>query len=120
MLRAPRESRARAVFSLVSPAPMTITSRSLEPAEDLLGQFHRHRADGDAAALDVGFGADVLGDVKRALEGLVQPAAGVAVLERQVVGLLELAEDFGFAQHHRVQAAGDLEEMVHALRLAQA
>ena len=29
MLRAPRESRARSVFSPVSPAPMIITSRSL-------------------------------------------------------------------------------------------
>ena len=63
-----------------------------EPAEDLLRQLDRDRADGDAAALDVGFGADMLGDVERALEGLIEPAAGMAVFQREVVGFLELAE----------------------------
>ena len=33
---------------------------------------------------------------------------------RDVVGVLELAEDFGLAHHHRFQARGDGEEMLHA------
>ena len=61
----------------------------------------------------------MFGDVEGALEGLVQPAAGVAVLEGEVVGLLELAEDFGLAQHHGIEAAGDLEQVLQALGFAQ-
>ena len=49
------------------------------------------------------------------MEGFVQLRAGVAALEREVVGFLELAEDFGFTQNHRVQPAGDAEEVVQTL-----
>lgn len=90
-----------------------------ERVENLLREFDRDGGDGDAAALDVGLGADVFGDVEGALEGLVQAAAGVLVLEGEVVGFLELAEDFGFTEDHRVHAAGDLEEVLDALRFAQ-
>ena len=61
----------------------------------------------------------MLGDVEGALERLVKPTAGMAVLEREVVGFFELAEDFRFAKHHRIQTAGDLEQVMQALRLAQ-
>jgi hypothetical protein len=87
---------------------MIMTSRSLS----------RLKIFSASSALDVRFRADVLGDVERPLERLIEPTAGMAVLERKVVGLLELAKDFGLAQHHRIQAACDFEEMVHALRLA--
>jgi len=39
------------------------------------------------------------GDVESALECLVQQATGMAMLKREVVGLLQLAEDFRFAEH---------------------
>ena len=83
MLFAPRESSARAVFSLVSPAPMTSTSRSASELKIFSASSTATEADGNAAALDVGFGADVLGDVERALKRLVQSRAGVSVLMRQ-------------------------------------
>ena len=83
--------------------------------KNFLRQFHGHGGDGDTAALDVGLGADLLGHLEGALESLVQPRAGVPVLEGQVVGFLELAEDFGFAEHHRVETAGDLEQVLNAV-----
>src|SRR5688572_103941 len=57
----------------------------------------------------------MLGDVEGALKGLVQAAAGMVVLERDIVGLLQLAEDFRLAEHHGVEAAGDLEQVLDAL-----
>ncbi len=101
-LRAPRESSARAAFSLVA-----------------LRQFHGHRCDRHAAALDLGLGADVLGDVEGFLEGLVQHAAGVVVFEREMIRLLQLPEYFGLAQHHRVEAASHPEQMFDAVRLGK-
>ena len=41
------------------------------------------------------------------------------MLERQLISALELAEDLGFAQHHRVQPARDPEQVLHALRLGE-
>jgi hypothetical protein len=61
----------------------------------------------------------VLGHVKCALERLVQPRAGVAVLESERVGLLELAENLRLAEHHRIEAARDFEQVMQALRLGQ-
>ena len=39
------------------------------------------------------------------------------MLEGEVVRLFELPQDFGFAQHHRIQSAGDFEQMLQAMRL---
>ena len=78
MLFAPRDSSARAVSSLVSPAPRIMTLQSSEPAENFLRKIDGHGADGDRAACDVGFGADFLCDVEGALEELVQMARGRA------------------------------------------
>jgi len=63
----------------------------LQGGENPLREIDSDRSDGNAAALDAGFGPDLLGDVEGALKGLVQPAAGVAVLQRQFVSPLELA-----------------------------
>ena len=41
------------------------------------------------------------------------------VRKRQVVGLLELAENFRLADDHRVEARGDFEQMVQAVRFGQ-
>ena len=35
--------------------------------------------------------------------------------ERRVVGLLDLAEDLRLAEHHRVEARGDAEDVGHGL-----
>ena len=89
-----------------------------EGSEDMLGEVHRHGTDRDVTALDAGVSANVFGNVEGALEGLVQRATGVARLQRDVIGFLHLAENLGFTQHHRVQAAGHAEEVFEALGLA--
>src|SRR5437016_2095152 len=44
---------------------------------------------------------------------------GAAVLQSQIVSACELSENFCFPQHHRIQSAGDLEEVMDALRFGQ-
>src|SRR2546427_152369 len=41
------------------------------------------------------------------------------VLEREVIGFFELAKNLRFPQHQGVQAAGDLEQVLEAVRLVQ-
>jgi hypothetical protein len=86
-----------------------------EGIEHFFGEIDGHGGDGDAAALDLGFGANLFGDVERALEHAVQEPAGTAVLKGDIVGLLELTEDLGFAEHHGVESSGDSEEVFDAL-----
>ena len=88
----------------------------MQRTKDFLRKFHRDGRHGNTAALDIRLTATVLGDVKCALKYPVQPRAGVAVAMRERVSLLELAEDFRFAEHHRVEAARDSEKMVQTLR----
>jgi len=38
---------------------------------------------------------------------------------RERVSLLELAEDFGLAKHHRIEAACNFEQMMQALRFGE-
>ena len=61
----------------------------------------------------------MLGYVERALKGFVQAAGRMAMLQGDVIGALELAQNFSFAQHHRVQSAGHLEKVMDTLWLAQ-
>ena len=60
----------------------------LKRAEDFFGQLDRHGSHRYAAALDVGFGADVFGDIESALKRFVKPLPGMAVLKGQGVSLL--------------------------------
>ena len=112
------EQSARGLFTGVTRADDHHVP-AMQSAEDLLRQLYRHRPHRHAAALDVGPGADLFGNIERPLKRLVQSAAGLFVLQRQVVSPLKLPEDFGLTQHHRVDAAGDFEQMFDALRLAQ-
>ncbi len=69
----------------------------VQRAEDLPGELGGDRGDGDGGAADLGFGADLFGNgegtlkkgVERRLDGADFPADGP--------GLLDLAEDLGFA-----------------------
>ena len=88
-------------------------------AENLLRQFHRDRSDRDAAARDGGAGTDRLGRGERRLEKPVEPLAGLAPRSRDVVGVLELAENFGLADDHRLEAGSEGEKMLHAGHAAE-
>ena len=116
-MRAPAAEGAGGLFARVAGTDDEHLLR-LERVEDRLGQLHCHGADGDAAALDLRLGANQLGHVERLLECLVEQWAGGFAGVGQLVGELELTEDFGLAQHHRVDAARHAEEVLDALRVA--
>ena len=48
------------------------------------------------------------------LEKFVEMRVGRPMLGGCAVGLLELAEDFGFADHHGIQSAGHSKKVLHA------
>ena len=83
----------------------------LETVEDRARQLDRRRADRHRAAGDAGLGAHPLGDRERLVEPAVQHRAGGADAGGAGVELLQLAEDLRLADHHRVEARGDAEEM---------
>jgi len=115
---AARNQRARSLFARVARADDQHLAVA-KAAENLFRQLHGDRPDGDAAALDVGLGADVFGDVEGALKGPVEPGAGMAMLAGQLIRLFKLAQNLRFPEHHRIQPAGHAEKMLDALRLAQ-
>lgn len=79
--------------------------------EDTLSEFDCNAADGRCAAADGGLGADFFRDLEGALEEAIGDAAGEFGVLSGLVGLFDLASDFGFAEDHRVETAGNGEEM---------
>ena len=79
--------------------------------EDFLREIDGHRTDGYRAAGDVGLGAHFLGHVEGALEELVEMPGGRAGPGGDAVGFFHLAEDFGFAEHHRFQPGDNAKKM---------
>src|SRR5262245_13143832 len=59
----------------------------------------------------------MLRGVERLLECAVEAAPGVAIGQGQLVGVFELAENFGLTQDHRVETRSDAEQVVQTLRL---
>jgi hypothetical protein len=80
-------------------------------AEDFLGQLHGHAAHRGGAPSDLRLGADGFDHLKGALEGAIENPPGQMRGARRLVGGLDLAGDFRLAQDHRIQAAGDGEEI---------
>lgn len=62
---------------------------------------------------DEGIGPDPLGGGEAAGEQSIQSMPDMAVLERERVGLLELAQDLGLADHHGVEARRDAQQVAH-------
>ena len=69
---------------------------------------------------NTGFGADSLAHLEGLAEQVVQRGAGAGFGTSELPRLLYLAEDLGFAQHRRVDAAGNLEEMSGRIGLVKA
>jgi len=65
-------------------------------------------------------GPEVFGHVESTLKSSSEAGAGMAIFQRQIIGLLELAENFRFAQNHRIHSTGNPEQVLHTLRLVQA
>ena len=115
MRRRPSACRWRAASAMVSPAPTISAVRFSKLGEHGLG--HRHGGGGDrhGVGADLRLGAHALGDREGRLEQAVQHRAGRAGVLRGAVGVLELAEDLRLAEHHRVEARGHRERVVHGL-----
>src|SRR5262245_41827240 len=76
----------------------------------------RKIGDGDAGdtnsfLLNGGFGSDAFGDTEGRLKGSVGERAGRAGAGGELVGLLHLTENLGFADDHAVEAGCDGEEV---------
>ena len=87
----------------------------LERAEHFLRQLHGHTAHGGGAALDGGFFAHQLADVKGTLEEFVEESPGYSGLEGAFVGGFDLAKNLSFPKHHAVQPTDDSEEVSRGL-----
>src|SRR5581483_10277245 len=83
-----------------------------EVVEDALREVDRRGADGHGLAGDAGLRADPLRDAERALQAAAEEPAGGPRLGRDPVLLLQLPEDLRLADHHRVEARRDPEEVV--------
>ena len=88
---------------------------SLEAAELLAreldgGVAHRHRV-----VLDARLRTHALARLDRAVHERVEHGARRARLARERVGLLDLREDLPLAEHERVEARGDAEQMADAV-----
>ena len=87
--------------------------------EDVLGQVEgdgRHRR---RAGADVGLGAHALAHLERLAEELVEQRPARPLLDAELPGRAHLALDLALPDDHRVEAAGDAEELGRRAVLAQ-
>src|SRR6187397_286589 len=87
------------------------SSALTQSAEDALGQFHSRRSGGHWPGAKFGFVAHPLTDFEGALKHPVQNGTGRARFVRKAVRFADLAQDFGFAEHHRIKAGGYAKQM---------
>ena len=73
----------------------------------------------DAARADRGLRAHALAGLQRGAEEAVGQRPGRAGGERHLVGALDLALDLGLADDHRLEAAGDAEELARGVAVAR-
>ena len=83
----------------------------IEPGEELVGEAHGGRGDRDRVGADLGVGANLLGHGERVLEQPAQVTAQRIGLLRIAKRILQLPENLGLTEHHRVEPARDAEDM---------
>ena len=120
IVRTPWSASARAVSSLVSPAPRISTCAVREIAERARARARRRPTTRDTrlaaiavsrrTRLPVGSAARN----RRLVSGPVVPC-----VERELVGALDLALDLGLADDHRLEPGGDAEEVARRVAVAQ-
>ena len=71
-------------------------------AEDLFGEVNRHTSHRGLPFLDPGMGPHLLPDPEGLLEKLVQAPRGRPALQGRLVGFLDLSENLGLPEHHRI------------------
>ena len=82
-------------------------------AEDAPREVGRNGGDRYRLGADERVGSDPFGCGEAASEQPIQPMADMAVFEREAIGLLELTQDLGLADHHGVQSGCDTQEVAH-------
>ena len=87
----------------------------VQPGERVLCRAHGRRGHRHRVGADLGIGPRTLGHREGLLEQAVRALAEQAMVARGRPGVLHLAEDLRFAQHHRVQPGGDPEQVAHSL-----
>jgi len=90
-----------------------------EVLEHLARQAHRSRCNRHRVRADACLRADALRDGERRLHQPVQVWAGDALVVRRAIRSLQLSQDLRLAQHQRVQAAGDGENVLDRRRAVQ-
>ncbi len=80
-------------------------------AKDTGGKLGGDGADTDGTAANGGVGTGPFGGLETFLEDAVEDGAGGAAAGGVGVGVLDLAEDFGLADHLGIEAGGDVEDM---------
>ena len=106
-----RLRRCSMTCSATAPAPTMSAAWPFRLPIDALGEFHSGERNGHGPRADFGFRAHALAYFERSLEGAIENWAGESAVERLAVGDLELAENFGFAEKHGIEAGGDAEQM---------
>ena len=91
-----------------------------EVGENPLGQAHGGECDRDRIGADAGIGANPLGHREGVLEQALQRRIEGACVAGHVVRTLDLAQDLRFAEHHRLKASGDAEQVAHRIGLGVA
>src|SRR5579859_3632078 len=85
--------------------------------EDPFGQLHHHTADRCRSPSNPGTRANLLYHLESSLKNPVQHPTRELCAAGEFIGLLDLARDFGLAQHHRIQASSNSEQMARGLKV---
>ena len=92
----------------------------LQRSEDLAREFDSRIADRHGADADFGLGPHPLGDAECARHYRVQKSVDGALILRERIGGLELAQNLRLTDDHRVQACGDSKEMADRIATFEA
>lgn len=91
----------------------------LEAAEETKRQAHSGGRETHGVGADGGGGADFLGNREGGLEKMVEHRAQAVCVTGHLLGLLHLADDLCFAEHHGVEAGGHSEGVLGGLFLRE-
>ena len=116
---APCSASARAVSSLVSPAPRITTWRLCQLAEHAQREVHGDRGNARAARADGGLRAHALAGGQRRGEQPVGQRSGDARPQRGLVRAPDLALDLGLPHDHRLQTRGHAVELARRVAVAR-
>src|SRR5690348_7517329 len=84
-----------------------------QAAKNSLRQFDPGEGYGHRPRTDLRFSTNALAYLQRTLEHAVEHRPGSAVVYRNAIRFADLAKNFGFAQHHRIQASRNPEQMAY-------